>query len=251
MPSPMPPPRPVRMPAVRPDELDVLRVMTWNVKDMHGDPLAVHRVIAAARPDVLCLQEAPRLVLSRLQLTRIAQLSGLRLGDGGRLGAGAAILLGPRTRAEQVRCHRLPVAGWLTRPRGFVRALLWLPGTEPVMVTSMHLGLDPMQRADHVDRMLRGLIDDVPAILAGDLNERPNGPSWRTLSNWAIDPAPGAPNTFSAKRPRARIDAVLVDPRLEVVGYGDPEGVDEEDVQKASDHRPVIARVRLPRIGRL
>lgn len=232
------------------EQSDVLRVMTWNIKDLHGDPLAVHRVIRAACPDVVCLQEVPRMVLTRLQLALLATHSGMHAGDGGRQGAGTAIITGDRARVYDVWARRLPVVGRFTRPRGFARALVALPGTEPVCLTSLHLGLDPDQRADHVDRLLRGLIDDVPAVLAGDLNERAGGASWRTLSNWALDPAAdrpdAAPKTFSAKRPRHRIDAILVDPRLPVLDYGDPPDLVEADVRLASDHRPVFARIRLP-----
>ncbi|MFV0459486.1 MAG: endonuclease/exonuclease/phosphatase family protein [Actinomycetales bacterium] len=226
---------------------DVLRIMTWNVKDMHGDPAAVARVISAAQPDVLCLQEAPRLVVTRNQLAGLARSTGLYFADGGRHAAGTAVLASLRTDVQAVRAHRLPVSGWRTRPRGFVRARVSLPGTVAINLTCLHLGLDTGQRADHVDRMLQGLTDDVPAILVGDLNEPPHGPSWRTLSNWAVDPAPDAPDTFPASAPRSRIDAILVDPRLEVLSYGDPERVVEADVRRGSDHRPVLARVRLPR----
>ncbi len=225
---------------------DVLRVMSWNIKDMHGDPAAVARVIGAARPDVLCLQETPRLVVTRNQLAGLARRTGLYFADGGRSAAGAAILTSLRTDVEAVRAHRLSVAGWRTRPRGFVRARVALPGRAAVSVTCLHLGLDEGQRAAHVETMLQGLADDVPTVLAGDLNERPDGASWRTLSNWAVDPDPRAPKTFSAQRPRARIDAILVDPRLRVLSYGDPQGVDEDDVRKGSDHRPVFARIVLP-----
>jgi endonuclease/exonuclease/phosphatase family metal-dependent hydrolase len=39
---------------------------------------------------------------------------------------------------------------------------------------------------------------------------------------------------------------VLVDPRLEVLSYGWPSGVSEDDVRRASDHRPVLAEIRVP-----
>ncbi len=224
---------------------DVLRVLTWNVKDLSGDVAAVERVITAAQPDVVCLQEAPRRLASRNRLVALAADCGLYFVDGGRASAGTAILTSLRTDVDSVRAQRLPVANWRTRPRGFVRALLSLPGTAPVSVTVLHLGLNEAERAQHVNRMLAGLTDDVPAILAGDLNEKPGQPSWRSLTDWAGDPDPHAPLTFPALKPRERIDVVLVDPRLEVLGYGDPEGLVTADVQAGSDHRPVLAQVRL------
>lgn len=228
---------------------DVLRVMTWNVKDLHGDPEAVIGIIRAAGPDVLCLQEAPRLLFTRNQLAELARRCGLFFADGGRIGAGTAILTSLRTELSAARGHRLPVQGWRTRPRGFVRATIALPGTRAVSVTSLHLGLDPDQRADHVERLLKGLTDDIPAILAGDMNERPDGSSWRALQDWGRDPDAKAPNTFRAKRPHCRIDVILVDPRLDVLTYGDPPALDEADLVRASDHRPVFAEVRLPPRG--
>ena len=56
---------------------DVLRVLTWNVRDLLGDSSAVARVITAAAADVVCLQEAPRIVFSRNQLAGLARRCGL------------------------------------------------------------------------------------------------------------------------------------------------------------------------------
>jgi endonuclease/exonuclease/phosphatase family metal-dependent hydrolase len=221
---------------------DVLSVMSWNVRDMLGDPRAVRRVLTGAHADVVCLQEAPRLFSTRQQLVLLARDCGLYFVAGGRASAGTAMLVSLRTDVDGAAARRLPVHGWRTRPRG---ALVGLPGTERVSVTCLHLGLDEQERADHVDRLLAGLVDDVPAVIAGDLNERPDGASWRTLSNWAVDPNPHAPKTFRSTGPRHRIDAVLVDPRVEVVDYGDPPGVVDDDVRRASDHRPVLAQIRL------
>lgn len=219
--------------------------MTWNVKDLHGDIRAIARVVRAAAPDVLCLQEAPRVFFSRNQLASLARRCGLLFREGGSVSAGTALLTSLRTEVADVRAHRLPVTGRFARPRGFVRATVSLPGTQRVSLTCLHLGLLEQERSDHVGRLLRGLTDDLPAILAGDLNEKPDGAAWRAISQWAVDPDPKAPKTFKAGKPRARIDAILIDPRLQVLSYGDPANLDEADVALASDHRPVFATVRL------
>lgn len=226
----------------------VLRVVTWNVRDMLGDPWAVRRVLLAARADVVCLQEGPRLVATRHQLSTTARRAGLTFVAGGRRGAGTAVLVGARTLVHGAAATRLPVRGWRTRPRGCVRALVSLPGTAPVAVTCLHLGLDEGERARHVELLLAAqpAPGGPPVVLAGDLNERPDGASWRALAARAVDPAPGAPATFRAARPRHRIDAVLVDPALAVASCGFPEAVGEADVVAASDHRPVLAEVVLP-----
>lgn len=228
---------------------DVLRVLSWNVRDMLGDPWAVRRVLLAARPDVVCLQEAPRLVATRRQLAVVARRAGLTFVAGGRRGAGTAVLVGARTLVHGAAANRLPVRGWRTRPRGCVRALVSLPGTAPVAVTCLHLGLDERERARHVELLLAAqpASGGPPVVLAGDLNERPDGASWRSLAARAVDPDPDGPPTFRSARPRHRIDAVLVDPALTTASYGYPDGVDEADVVAGSDHRPVLAEVVLPR----
>jgi endonuclease/exonuclease/phosphatase family metal-dependent hydrolase len=111
----------------------------------------------------------------------------------------------------------------------------------------VHLGLDADERAAHVQRVLGSLPPDVPAVVAGDLNEPPGGPSWQALAARATDRGEGSGVTFSTARPRRRIDAVLVDPALEVASYGFPAGFSEADVFAASDHRPVLAEIVLPR----
>lgn len=229
------------------EEADVLRVLSWNIRDLLGDPLAVHRVLRQARPDVVCLQEAPRLLLTRNQLANLARRSGVLYVTGGRASAGTALLASLRADVRGACAVRLPVQGRLTRPRGWAYAQVALPATAPVVVGSIHLGLSVEERATHVSRITACLHDaGLPALVAGDLNERPGGPSWQSLSAVVADPAPDAAATFPAKRPRSRIDAVLVSPRLEVLEYGFPPDVDRDDVRRASDHVPVLARVRLP-----
>lgn len=219
-----------------------MRVLTWNVRDLLGDPLAVHRVLRAAEADVVCLQEAPRLAFTRHQMAGLARRSGLLYVVGGRASAGTAILVRLRVEVHEAAAKKLPVATWRTRPRGYATAVVSLPGGRPMRVTSIHLGLTPDERADHVRRIVAAS-GDHPAVLAGDLNESPGGPSWTALEPVVRDPAPGAGPTFSARHPRRRIDAILASPRLRVSEYGWPDGVDERDVVLASDHRPVTATV--------
>jgi endonuclease/exonuclease/phosphatase family metal-dependent hydrolase len=229
------------------DEPDVLRVLTWNVRDMLGDPLAVHRVLRQARADVVCLQEAPRLIFTRHQLAYLARKSGMTYLIGGRASAGTALLASLRADVRNVRAVRLPVDGWLTRPRGWAHAQVALPGTARVLVASIHLGLSTGERRSHVARIVAVMqATALPAVIGGDLNEHPGGPSWQALSRVAVDPAPDSGPTFPARRPRSHIDAVLASPRLEVVEYGPPGEVDRADVLLASDHLPVLARLRLP-----
>lgn len=231
------------------DAPSALRVMTWNVRDLRGDPLAVHRVLRSAHADVVCLQEAPRTWLSRNRIADLARRAGMLYVTGGRASGGTALLARVRADVSRPSAVRLPVAGRFTRPRGAVSAVVALPGTRPVLVVGVHLGLDDAERADHVARVLEHVRSvGLPAVVAGDLNEPPGGPSWQALGAVVADPAAddGLP-TFPARRPRHRIDVVLVDPVLDVLGHGSPDGVDPGDVLLASDHLPVAATVRLPR----
>ena len=222
-----------------------LRVLSWNVRDHLGDPLAVQRVLRDAAPDVACLQEVSRWPGSRGRLGSLARATGLYYTCGGRPSAGTAILTSGRTDVRSATATRLPVSGWRTRPRGTASAVVRLPRTETIRVASVHLGLDEVERASHVDAFARQLADGVPTVVAGDLNETPDGPSWRTLQQHLTDTCPDGDPTFPAARPRSRIDAVLADPRIEVRTAGWPDDVSEADVIAASDHRPVFAVVRL------
>lgn len=236
------------MAASRSPDVAPLRVLTWNVGDLLGDPLAVHRVIRAARADVACLQEVYRFPLSRNRLAELARACGMYFTCGGRASAGTALFTSLRVEVRSSQARRLPVEGWGTRPRGYAEAVLRLAGTQELSVLCVHLGLSGHERADHVAR-LGALISRqaAPSVVAGDLNEGPSGASWAALLKQLSDPGQGGDPTYPAHHPRRRIDAVLVDPALEVVSYGWPQGVDEADVLAASDHRPVLAEIALPR----
>ena len=114
-------------------------------------------------------------------------------------------------------------------------------------VVSCHLSLDRDRRLTEVRRiieiasMLRG-----PVIVGGDLNERPGGPSWKRLRDAGFrDPGSDEWLTFPAEAPTARIDALLVrGTTAKVLSHGDP-GVPEELLRAASDHRPVLAEIKL------
>jgi endonuclease/exonuclease/phosphatase family metal-dependent hydrolase len=240
-----------REPAV--EGAEALRLLTWNVHDLLGDPLVVARVIASAGADVVCLQEAPRWPLSRWRLACLARSAGLLYVGGGRSAAGCALLVSMRVEVTGEWARRLPVSGWLTRPRGWVLARVRLPGSPSLLVACVHLGLTPAERARHVGLILDAMEAEVRPgdgiVVAGDLNETPGSPSWTALERLVADPSPEAGPTFPVRAPNRRLDAVLAGPPSSPVAVqlvpDDAWSPEPADLLLASDHRPVLAELRL------
>lgn len=219
-----------------------LRVMTYNLRGLHDDGDALVAVVRAAHPDVLAVQEPPRGPAGRARLRRFAFRTGLRVVAVSRT---TALLVAPHRGVRDAAGMRLPWRPGLTR-RGVATARV-----DGVRVVAVHLGLRAAERARHVDLLVRRLLrtPDGPVLVAGDLNERPGGPSWTTLAaagglQDAADVAHAALPTYPASAPRVRIDVVLADPRVRVVEAHVP---DDGPVGVASDHRPLVVDVRVPR----
>ena len=99
--------------------MGTLRVASWNVRDLLGDPFALRRVLRSLRADVVCLQEAPRRPGGGWRTGRVARDCGLRHAGGGRASGGPAMvcaMLSPGGRS-----HPRPCAGryapWAAAPR--------------------------------------------------------------------------------------------------------------------------------------
>jgi len=56
---------------------NILRVASYNLRDFKEDSDAAVRVVRAINPDVLCLQEVPRHVLSSYRTASFAARCGL------------------------------------------------------------------------------------------------------------------------------------------------------------------------------
>lgn len=246
---PEPPPQPVL-----PERRDVLRIVSYNVRDLLDDRDAVAHVVRSCRADVLCLQEAPRRPFTIHRLRRLAREAGLRPVAGGRASGGTALLVHPRLDVVRAEAERLPVAGLLMRRRGYALATVVAPGLVPLTVVSVHLPLRPAERVVHSRTVVERLAAlPPPFLVGGDLNEPPDGPSWSVLRDVLRDAAAAlgrsdAAATYPAKAPRSRIDAVLVSPDLAVVDLhvaGRLEGLDADVLARASDHVPVVADIRL------
>ena len=225
--------------------MTTLRVLSYNVLSLRRGTDRVAAVIRECEPDVVCVQEAPRFLFWRRRCRALADAAGLRVVTGGRP-AGAVLLLARRDLAVlATRDVRLP---W--RPprhrRGLALGLFRVGGVE-VVVGSTHLSLYAGERLAQA-RLVAAHVASfgVPAVVAGDVNEGPDGPAWRLLAAGLVDAYAAAPVgdglTSTAEHPRRRIDGVFVDRRLAVVSCGVP---DVPGLPEASDHRPVLATVEI------
>jgi len=217
-------------------------LLTYNVHDLTDDAAAVAHVIRSCRPDVVCLQEVPRRLAAGRRVRRLARECGLRWSAGGRGSGGTAVLTAPGVEVISSGVGRLPVAGPLTRTRGY--SLVRLRG---LTVVSVHLPLREHERLAHVTAVLQRLRDAGPCVVAGDLNEPPGGPSWAALAALVTDPG-GCGPTYPSRAPTRRIDAVLATSGLVVTRLavaGPSEQLWPQDLRAASDHLPVIAELAL------
>lgn len=223
-----------------------LRVLSYNVRSLRDGRGAVAAVVRACSPDVVCVQEAPRFARWRSKAAALARESGLVVVTGGRT-AGAMLVLcrvGVDVRwRDDVTLSKTP----RLHQRGLAVAGLRLRGRD-VVVASFHLGLRGDERLRHVDEIKgRMRTADAPVVLGGDVNEQPGEPAWVAMTErwrdaYAVAPT-GDGNTYSARHPHKRIDGIFVDPGVEVVSCGVPVVAGTE---LASDHRPVLAVLRLP-----
>jgi endonuclease/exonuclease/phosphatase family metal-dependent hydrolase len=219
--------------------------MTYNIYlGGRGGPL-LDQVVRAAAPDVLVVNESPHYpVVWRRQCRALARRWGMDLVVGGRPAGSLMLLVRPGLRVT-FRHQRV-----LGRPpfrprRGIVSAEVEAGGRR-LGIVGCHLSLHREQRAREVERVV-ARADSLgdPVVVAGDLNERPNGPSWRRLREAGFaDHGDRRWLTFPAGSPVKRIDAVLVRGDVTVLHHGDP-GVDAELLATASDHRPVLAVLAL------
>lgn len=232
-----------------------LRVMAWNLWELRGDIRAVTAAIEDLDPDVLLVQEAPRLVLPGLRLARFARQVDRRVLVGGGLsGRGLAVLATEAVTAQVIRRGAHPVAQQLsdlnsTYPRGVAAARISVPGGGAVVVSSIHFALQQDNRMSHAEHV-KALVSSAgaPVIVGGDLNETADGPARRLLDALVQDPAGTDQHTFPASGPKRRIDAILVSEGVRVRdarAVRATDSVDEARLAGASDHLPTIVDVSL------
>ena len=215
-----------------------LRVVSWNVRSLRDDARGVASTLAELSPDVALLQEAPRLLGSRLLNRRLARRSGLARAVGGASAAGNLLLVSRRLQVVEAYAVRLPRRPRLHR-RGVVLGVVELAGA-PLGVVGTHLDLEPQARLDSARRVRGALPDTHPVVIGADVNEEPGGAAWAALAEGLVDAARDCGPTFPLREPRRRIDALLVDPRLDVVDVRVPRP------GPVTDHLPLVADLAWP-----
>jgi len=233
----------------------VIRVLSYNIRSMRDDTAALARVITACEPDLVLVQEAPRFFRWRKKLARLAAASGQVFLSGGATASGPALLCSLRATVERTEDVLLPLTPGLHR-RGFATAVVRF-GRARVGVLSCHLSLQKDERQAQGGRLLDQLAAlGTPHVIAGgDLNERPNGRTFKRLAaelqdGWAVAPW-GGECTSTPSDPHQRIDALFATAGVEVLGCGVPldhPGVTEADLKAATDHLPVLAALRVPAV---
>lgn len=229
-----------------------LRVVAYNIKHGRGmdGQVDLERVAAVLRgldADVITLQEVDRRTERTGDVDQVAVLGEL-LGMRGYHGAhrryqggeyGNAILT--RLPALDVRTRPIPPAAGSALA---VHELVVPAGRHGALsIVSVHLAGAPEERRAQADS-LTSLFADAghPVVLAGDFNARPGDLVLRALEErWQVVPKDGDPNTFPSDAPDREIDFVMFTPQgaFEVVEH---RVIDE---RLASDHRPILAVLRI------
>ncbi|MFC9682587.1 endonuclease/exonuclease/phosphatase family protein [Streptomyces sp. NPDC056948] len=228
-----------------PDGSVVIRVLSYNIRSMRDDTAALARVIRGCGPDLVLVQEAPRFFRWRKKLARLARAADLVILTGGATAAGPAILCSLRATIERTEDVLLPLTPGLHR-RGFATAVVRFAGTR-LGVLSCHLSLQKDERYEQGGMLLDRLagMGVEHAIAGGDLNERPDGRTFRRLTDgltdcWAAAPW-GGEHTWTPADPYQRIDAIFATKGIEVLGCGVPAGhpgVTDTDQRGAPDQHP-------------
>jgi endonuclease/exonuclease/phosphatase family metal-dependent hydrolase/dienelactone hydrolase len=232
-----------------------LRVLTYNIHHGQGvdgrvDLDRIAAVIRSTQPDIVALQEVDQHVArsgSVDQPAELARLTAMQVVFGGNLSLqggryGNAIL----TKLPILCDQNLPLPSLDgAEQRGLLIAQLRF-GRHPLPVLATHLD----HRRDDQDRMAGvkqinqwvAQFRSAPAILAGDINATRDSRVLAQLADhWSVAGDHEQP-TIPAFEPKRQIDFVLTHPagRWQVV---ETRVIDES---VASDHRPLLAVLRLP-----
>lgn len=241
----------------------VLRVLSYNVRSMRDDEDALARVIRACAPDIVFVQEAPRFFRWRKHAARLAAKSELLVLSGGATAAGPLLLCSLRATVERTEDVLLPLTPGLHR-RGLATAVVRFAGAR-VGLVSCHLSLRKEERYAQAGMVL----DRVAALgtpytlVAGDLNERPEGPAFRRLAKelrdgWEVSPGeartPRPPpirisGSTRSWRPRASSSSAAGCPRTSIPRICGPPPITSRCSRRSASPRRRTVQTTAPRPG--
>ncbi len=272
----------LRVPTQRENPIELV-VASYNIHKAIGtdgrrDPDRIVAVLSEIGADLVALQEVDRRFGTRagvLDLDAVSRVTGLvpvpvRQTARPATGWHGNLLLVRKGTVEAARAMRLPGL----EPRGAIVADLWF-GSHPLRVIATHLGLLRAARLAQARRLAKeiGGGDGRPTLVMGDLNEwrlgrrcallplrRELGEETASLSEtrsmrtlWSAATPEGEHTrlvplqlfrgSFPARFPVLPLDRILACQRA---ALSPPSVHDTPMARLASDHLPVVARLRLP-----
>jgi exodeoxyribonuclease-3 len=169
-----------------------MKIATWNINGIKARLDQLSNWLAAARPDVVCLQEI-KCADEAFPAGDFESL-GYNVGVHGQKGFNGVAILS-RLRFDEIEC-RLPgdpedtharyIEAVVSVPRGVVRvASIYLPNGNPVGTDKFAYKLRFMER---LERHMRGsLLNEEPLVLAGDYNVIPEPIDAKMPAAWVDD----------------------------------------------------------------
>jgi endonuclease/exonuclease/phosphatase family metal-dependent hydrolase len=227
-----------------------VRVLTYNIhhgegRDGEFDLSRLSRVITSAQPDLVALQEVD-IGTERSgevnQLAELARLTGLHAQFGKAMNyMGGAYGVAVLSRWSFLTTENQPLPGSPDRePRTELTVRVRAGERGPLLeFSSTHFDQarpeDRLAQAAYLNELL--IRDDVPGVLAGDMNARLNTEVMKIFEPWWAEVAPvdPTPNT-TPPRPTLRGDHILFRPAQ------DWRPIESRIIDEtvASDHRPVL-----------
>jgi endonuclease/exonuclease/phosphatase family metal-dependent hydrolase len=217
---------------------------SWTAQSKRQMIARIAQVIGELDADVIALQEVP-LGGSETPdvLSQLREATGMAAVEG-------ATLDTPKRRYGNAVLSRLPVRMARTldlsfhrrEPRGALDADIECAG-RLVRVVATHLGLSASERSTQVRTLLAAFDNsDLPVILVGDINEWfVRGRALRALvSHFRRAPAP---RTFPTFCPMFALDRIWMHPGEYLVDVAVHRSA---LARQASDHYPLVARIRMP-----
>jgi endonuclease/exonuclease/phosphatase family metal-dependent hydrolase len=242
--------------AARAEQPPTLRVLSYNIHHGEGidgklDLERIARVISSVEPDVVAVQEVDQRVQRSGvvdQPAELARLTQMQVVFGGNItyqGGNYGNVVLSRHPIRRHENHKLPRLNDGEQRGVLIAEIDWPGHKEPLLFFSTHLD----HRRERDERLasakaineLAARYEGRPAVLAGDLNDVTDSPVLAEfLRQWgATSDKPLA--TIPVASPSRQIDFILVRPK-DAWRTVEIRVLDEAT---ASDHRPILAVVRL------